>query len=88
MVYKGEYFMSVLHRTQIYLGEDQIQSLKLEAQKERLPAAVLIRQAIDNFLKARTKSTNWDSDPLTQAVGKIKLSVSNASVDHDHYLYR
>ena len=80
--------MSVLHRTQVYLGEDQILRLKLEAQKERLPMAALIRNAIDAFLKARAKSVHWDHDPLTQAIGKIKLSVTDASVAHDSYLYR
>ena len=79
--------MGILHRTQVYLGEDQIHRLKLEAQKDRRPIAELIRQAIDNFLKTRVKNTNWDRDPITQAIGKIKLSVTNASVDHDHTLY-
>jgi len=79
--------MSTLHRMQVYLEEEQIKRLKLISKKERLPMAVLIRRAISRFLKTKEKSINWDRDPLTLAVGKIKLNVSDASINHDHYLY-
>ncbi len=79
--------MSNLHRTQIYLSEDQMQRLKLEGRKEDLPMSELIRSAIDRFLSARTKSSDWGKDPLTKAIGKIKLSVTKASVRHDETLY-
>lgn len=79
--------MSNLHRAQIYIEEDQIQRLKIEAERERLAVSELVRRAIERFLKAKTKNIDWDSDPLTKAIGKIKLAVTDASVDHDHYLY-
>ncbi|MCG2711701.1 MAG: ribbon-helix-helix domain-containing protein [Candidatus Omnitrophica bacterium] len=79
--------MSSLHRTQIYIEEEQIRQLKLEAEKERLPVSVLIRRAIQRLLETKTRSVNWDSDPLTKAVGKVKLTVNDASVNHDDYLY-
>ena len=79
--------MGNLHRAQIYIGEDQMHQLKLEAERERLAVSELIRRAIDRFLKTKAKNINWDSDPLTKAIGKIKLTVSDASVNHDHYLY-
>jgi len=79
--------MSTLHRAQVYLEEDQIRRLKLVSEKEHLPMAVLIRMAVSRFLKAKEKSINWDKDSLTLAVGKIKLDVSDASINHDHYLY-
>ncbi len=79
--------MSTLHRAQVYLEEEQLTRLKLEAKREHLPVAVLIRKAINRFLKVKEKSINWDKDPLTMAVGKIKLDVSDASLNHDHYLY-
>jgi len=79
--------MSNLHRTQIYIEEDQLHQLKLEAEKERLGISELIRRAIRCLLETKTKSVNWDGDPLTKAIGKIKLSVTDASVNHDHYLY-
>lgn len=79
--------MSNLHRTQIYIEEDQLHQLKLEAERERLAISELIRRAIRHLLETKTKSANWNGDPLTKAIGKIKLTVTDASVSHDHYLY-
>lgn len=79
--------MGNLRRAQIYIEEDQMRQLKLEAQKERLAVSELIRRAINGFLKAKAENIDWNSDPLTKAIGKIKLTVSDASVNHDHYLY-
>ena len=79
--------MGNLHRAQIYIGEDQMHQLKLEAEREQLAVSELIRRAIDRFLKTKAKNISWDNDPLTKAIGKIKLTVSDASVNHDHYLY-
>ncbi len=79
--------MSNLHRTQIYIEEDQLCQLKLEAKKESLAISELIRRAIRYLLETKTKSVNWENDPLTKALGKIKLTVNNASSDHDYYLY-
>jgi len=79
--------MGNLHRTQIYIEEDQMRQLKLEAERERLAISELIRMAIRSLLETNIRSVNWDSDPLTKAVGKVKLAVNDASVGHDHYLY-
>lgn len=79
--------MSNLHRTQIYIEEDQLHQLKLEAERERLAISELIRRAIQHLLETKTKSVNWNGDPITKAIGKIKLAVTDASVNHDHYLY-
>ena len=37
------------------------------------------------FLEEKEKRVNWDKDPLTKAVGKVKLTVTDASVNHDQY---
>ncbi len=79
--------MSNLHRTQIYIEEDQIQQLKIEAEREHLAISELIRRAIRYLLETKTRTVNWESDPLTKTIGKVKLAVNNASLDHDHYLY-
>ncbi len=79
--------MGNVHRTQIYIEEDQMHQLKLEAARERLAISELIRRAIRRLLETKTRSVNWNSDPLTRTIGKIKLTVTDASVDHDHYLY-
>lgn len=79
--------MGNLHRTQIYIEEDQMRQLKLEAGRERLAVSELIRQAIQRLLETKTRSVDWNNDPLTRTIGRIKLAVNNASVNHDHYLY-
>ena len=79
--------MGNLHRTQIYIEEDQMRQLKLEAGRERLAISELIRRAIRSLLETKTKSIDWNNDPITRTVGRIKLSVTSASVNHDHYLY-
>ncbi len=79
--------MGHLHRTQIYIDSDQMQHLKLEARKGGSSVSLLIRIAIMRFLTTKAKNMNWDSDPLTKAIGKVKLPVSDASTRHDRYLY-
>ncbi len=79
--------MCNLHRAQIYIEKDQMHQLKLEAGRECLAISELIRRAIRRFLETKTRSVDWNSDPLTRTIGRIKLTVTDASVDHDHYLY-
>ena len=79
--------MGNLHRTQIYIEEDQMRQLKLEAGREHLAISELIRRAIRRLLETKTRSVDWNSDPLTKTIGRSKLAVTNPSVDHDHYLY-
>ena len=80
--------MAHLHRTQIYIEEEQFRRLRLVAEKERLSGvSELIRRAVDFFLKTKAGKADWGKDPLTKAVGKIRLSVTDASEKHDRYLY-
>lgn len=79
--------MSTFTRTQIYLGKDQMQKLKLEAQKNHRAVSALVRKAIDLFLNKKEDLIDWDADPLTKAIGKIKTGVKDLSVHHDYYLY-
>lgn len=79
--------MNSLHRSQVYIGEDQMRLLKLEARKENLSVSELIRESIQSFLTKKSKAVDWDNDPLTKAIGMIKLDVTDASANHDFYLY-
>ena len=76
-----------LHRAQIYLDEEQIICLRREAERKGLAVSELIRRAVDSYFEKREKAVNWEADPLFNAIGSIKLSVTDASVNHDHYLY-
>jgi len=79
--------MNTLHRSQIYIDKDQMNLLKLEATKEHVTVSKLIRTAITRYLKSKEKNIKWDSDPLVKAVGKINLTIDDASKQHDYYLY-
>ncbi len=79
--------MSNLHRAQIYIEEEQMRQLKMQSEREHLAVSELVRRAIAKFLKAKAAGVDWRKDPLTGAIGKIKLRVKDASNDHDRYLY-
>ncbi len=79
--------MSVLHRSQIYIPEDQIRLLKLEAKREKSNVSELVREAISRFLAERAKEIDWDNDPLTKLIGKFTYDVTDASTNLDDYLY-
>lgn len=79
--------MSTLHRSQIYIPEDQIRLLKLEAKREKRNVSELVREAISLFLAKRAKEIDWDKDPLTKMIGKFKCDVTDLSTSLDDYLY-
>ena len=79
--------MSQFRRTQIYIGDEQMGQLKLEAAKAKLAVSELIRQAIDVFLKRNEENTDWNKDPLAKAVGKVHFISKDVSLQHDDYLY-
>ncbi len=80
--------MEQLHRTQIYIGHDQFRRLQIETRKEGVRGvSEMIRRAIDVFLSTRERGTDWKKDPLTKAVGKIRLTVNDAAEKHDAILY-
>lgn len=73
-----------LHRTQIYISEEQYQYLKQTARKEGSIAKV-IRNLIDEKLSA---PKNYLADPLYKWVKKpIKSGVSDLGIEHDKHLY-
>lgn len=38
-------------------------------------------------LKNKKQDNNWNNDSITKGIGKIKLSVNDASEQHDKYIY-
>lgn len=79
--------MSTLARKQIYINKEQVRQLEIEMHREHSDFSKLVRKAIDFFLKAKAKNINWEKDPLTKAIGTVRLSVNDASEKHDHYIY-
>ncbi len=79
--------MSNMQRVQVYIDKEQMQKLKLAVKKGRGTVSELIRAAIACFLQAQESNIDWDGDPVARTVGRIELEVTDASVNHDKYLY-
>jgi hypothetical protein len=74
-------------RTQIQLSEKQAKALKNLAARKNVSVAELIRQAVDEQLRA---SGNIDADERKRralaAAGRYHSGLTDLSTDHDRYL--
>ena len=76
-------YIEHMFRTQVYLKEAQARALALLAQVEKKPQAVMVREAVDEYL-ARKKTTNADGGLL----GLAKLAESLGAKHTDPYASR
>jgi hypothetical protein len=80
-------------RTQVYLTEEQAQKIKLRSQQEKKPEAQLIRELLENGLRADQaggkRQTAGEALLELVALGKQhKISgPTDLSTNHDDYLY-
>ena len=75
-----------IHRTQIYLKEEQYQYLRQQAEKKKASIAEVVRELIDEQLP---KDKDYEDNPLF-LMGKDGFSMGRkkGSVKHDDYIYR
>jgi len=75
-----------IHRTQIYLREDQYQYLCREAERKKTSIAEIVRQLIDERLP---KDKDYENNPLF-SIGKDGFSMGRrrGSLRHDDYIYQ
>jgi hypothetical protein len=75
-----------IHRTQIYLKEEQYQYLCREAGRKGTSIAKIVRQLIDDRLP---KDKDYENNPLF-SIGKDGFSMGRrrGSLKHDDYIYR
>lgn len=74
-------------RTQIQLTEEQSQTLKEMAQERGVSMAELIRQSIENFIRARNQLTLEEKRRRALSIVGIAASgVTDLGVNHDDYL--
>ncbi len=78
-------------RTQVYLPRDIYDKLQQRAAKEDLTLALQIRAALEDYLDQAASEEDdgilHADDPIFQMIGMYSSGVSDASVNHDHYLY-
>ena len=77
-----------MHRTMIYIGDDDYRLLIKKAKLSGRRMSELVREAIQHYLDQVVKRTPWESDPLWKMAGMAKADESNQdSLDHDKILY-
>ncbi len=79
---------SHMHRTMVYLEEQDYQMLIKRAASLGRPFSELIRESIRRYLAEVVKCPAWEEDTLWRLNGAGKGNVSNTdSRDHDKILY-
>jgi hypothetical protein len=75
-----------VHRTQIYLTQEQYQYLRQQAEKRKASLAQIVRELINERLP---KEKDYRDNPLF-AIGKDGFSMGRrkGSLKHDDYIYR
>jgi len=84
-----------MKRKQIYIEETQERELKELAADRDVPEAVIVRSALDEYLKANRpritppKLRSMKDHPLWKIVGigKNPDAPTDGAVNHDYYLY-
>ncbi len=69
---------------QIYLRQDQVQALKMVADRRGESFAALVRQGVDLLLEKLPPS----EDPLLDILGLYDSGVGDLAEKHDEYLVR
>jgi len=74
-------------RTQIQLTEEQAKAVKKIARARHLSVAELIRQAVDNLIKASTViDVEERRKRALDAAGRFRSGLRDLSTEHDKYL--
>lgn len=74
-------------RTQIQLTQEQAKAIKKIARARHLSVAELIRQAVDNLIKASTViDVEERRKRALDAAGRFRSGLRDLSTEHDKYL--
>lgn len=78
-----------MHRTQVYLEDDVVESLQRLARAEGTSMGELIRRGARRILEESAGARRWESaDPVWELVGLVKGGrPDDASAKVDSYLY-
>ena len=81
-----------MKRKQIYIEESQEEGLKRLAASSGVPEAVLIREAVAEYLTGQETPPfeSMEDSPLWKIVGIVAdpNAPTDGSINHDHYIYR
>jgi len=69
---------------QVYLRPEQIESLRLVAERRKVSIAELVRQGVDRILA----EVPVEEDPLWNIIGTFDSGIGNLAEKHDEYIAR
>jgi hypothetical protein len=69
---------------QIYLREDQVEALKIIAERRDQSVAALVREGVDRLLD----DLSPEEDPLLSIISLYDSGLGDLAEDHDEYLAR
>jgi hypothetical protein len=67
---------------QVYLRQEQLDSLRALSEKQEVSLAELVRQSVDKFLA----ETPIEDDPLWDIINLGQSDVGDLALRHDYYL--
>lgn len=70
-------------RTQISLTDEQMDRLRAEARRRRVPIAAIVREAVDRAVPADPGDRRRRFDRAVAAVGRFDSGSGDVSVRHD-----
>lgn len=76
-----------MKRKQIYISEEIEGAVKDLAVLRGVPEAVIIREAMEQYLKKYEHKMLKKENPLRKLIGLFTDGPKDSSVNHDHYLY-
>jgi hypothetical protein len=75
-----------IHRTQIYLKEEQYQYLRQQAERKKASIAEIVRELINERLP---KDKDYEDNPLFMVgADDFAMGLRKGSAKHDDYIYR
>lgn len=77
-----------MHRRQICLDEELEDSLRELSLLKKTSLSAIIREAIREYLSRIRLERQQKKNPLYKVIGLCEEGKSDASIKHDHYLYK
>ncbi len=79
--------MAMTKKIQFHFPDDLLMEMDMEAKRESISMAELVRRAVEKYLKiSKGDSNRWKNDPLNKAIGSFD-GEKGLSKRVDYYLY-
>ncbi|MCL4418411.1 MAG: ribbon-helix-helix domain-containing protein [Actinobacteria bacterium] len=78
-----------MKKLNIYFDDNQYENLREKAYKNKTTMSEIIREAVDEYLKAKDKKNirRIEDDPIFEIIGMFDSGIGDLGINHDKYLY-